>query len=62
MNLTNKHIKQFKKDGFLVYENLINSQTCEKINTIIYKLNKNKKSSANMKIRKIILMQQHNQR
>lgn len=44
MNLTSKHINQFKKDGFFVYKNLINSQACEKINTIIYKLNKNKKA------------------
>ena len=44
MNLTNKHINQFKKDGFFGYENLINSQACEKINKIIYKLNKNKKT------------------
>ena len=44
MNLTNKHINQFKKDGFFVYKNLINSKGCEKINTIIYKLNKNKKA------------------
>ena len=44
MNLTNKHLKQFKKDGFFVYNNLINSKSCEKVNKIIYKLNKNKKA------------------
>ena len=44
MNLTYKHINQFKKDGYFVYKNLINSKSCEKINKIIYKLNKNKKA------------------
>ena len=44
MNLNNKHINQFKKDGYFVYENLINLKACEKINRIIHKLNKNKKA------------------
>ena len=45
MNLNYEHIKKFKKDGFLVYKNLINFKFCEKVNNIVYEYSRKDKIS-----------------
>ena len=43
MNLNYEHVKKFKKDGFLVYKNLINFKFCEKVNNIVYEYSRKDK-------------------
>ena len=44
MDLNNTHIKKYRKDGFLVYKNLISPKSCEEVNKIVYGFNNKKKS------------------
>ena len=48
MNLNYRHLKKFKKNGYLIYENLINPKFCEKVNKIIYGFTKMDKASSEL--------------
>ena len=48
MNLNYEHVKKFKKDGFLVYKNLINFKFCEKVNKIIYGFSRKDRASSEL--------------
>ena len=48
MNLNYEHVKKFKKDGFLVYKNLINFKFCGKVNKIIYGFSRKDRTSSEL--------------
>ena len=48
MNLNYNHIKKYQKDGFLVYENLVNPKSCEVLNKMIYKVSKARDKSSEL--------------
>ena len=48
MNLNYEHVKKFKKDGFLIYKNLINFKFCEKVNKIIYGFSRKDRASSEL--------------
>ena len=46
MDLNNAHIRKYRKDGFLVYKNLISAKSCNEVNKIVYEFNNKKNSKA----------------